>query len=202
MENQSQCQISTVLTAAAQPSVTATPTVATVTPTVAVTPTATVTPVGLNSNYSTYNSVKHTKAFHQLLDDNLELLIEYIYDNIDREPYNNPETRVGLSLKMLLTSRAMISHHLSNKIYQDIDNLKIDKAYLSRFADPGKKIKYLKRDQNLLKKHTEVDNVTLNYEGSTVQGFDKYPDEIDHAESTLTAMSTLNVSNDNNCSVM
>lgn len=44
------------------------------------------------------------EACAQLVSDNAELLIEYIYQNTDRAPYNNPITRIGLVLRTLLRS--------------------------------------------------------------------------------------------------
>jgi hypothetical protein len=40
----------------------------------------------------------------QLISDNAESLINYIYNNTDKEPYTNPVTRIGLVLKTLLRS--------------------------------------------------------------------------------------------------
>ena len=37
-----------------------------------------------------------------LISENAEVLIEYIYNNTDRAPYDNPVTRVGLVIKTLL----------------------------------------------------------------------------------------------------
>ena len=43
-------------------------------------------------------------ACMHLISENAEFLINYIYDSTDREPYNDPVTRVGLVLKTLLKS--------------------------------------------------------------------------------------------------
>jgi len=39
-----------------------------------------------------------------LISENAEVLIDYIYQNTEREPYNNPVVRVGLVIKTLLRS--------------------------------------------------------------------------------------------------
>ena len=44
------------------------------------------------------------QACAQLISENAEFLINHIYDSTDREPYNDPVTRVGLVLKTLLKS--------------------------------------------------------------------------------------------------
>lgn len=58
-----------------------------------------------NKEYShTFELEDVNNACVQLISDNAESLINYIYDNTDKEPYNNPVTRIGLVLKTLLRS--------------------------------------------------------------------------------------------------
>ena len=58
-----------------------------------------------NKEYShTFELDDVNNASVQLISDNAESLINYIYDNTDKEPYNDPLTRVGLVLKTLLKS--------------------------------------------------------------------------------------------------
>ncbi len=58
-----------------------------------------------NKEYShTFELDDVNNASVQLISDNAESLINYIYDNTEKEPYNDPLTRVGLVLKTLLKS--------------------------------------------------------------------------------------------------
>lgn len=57
------------------------------------------------TDYShTFELPEVNEACVQLISENAELLINYIYQHTDREPYNNQVTRVGLVLKTLLRS--------------------------------------------------------------------------------------------------
>lgn len=62
------------------------------------------------------------RAVETLISDNLEHLIEWIYQNTDRAPYNDPKIRVGLSIKILLKgSEGVVGPaHLMEKILNDI----------------------------------------------------------------------------------
>ena len=58
-----------------------------------------------NKEYShTFELDDVNNASVQLISDNAESLINYIYDNTEKEPYNDPLTRIGLVLKTLLKS--------------------------------------------------------------------------------------------------
>jgi hypothetical protein len=52
----------------------------------------------------TFEMDEVNNACTQLVSDNAEVLIDYIYRNTDRTPYNNPLIRIGLVLKTLLRS--------------------------------------------------------------------------------------------------
>lgn len=52
----------------------------------------------------TFELPEVNNACSQLISENASLLIDYIYNNTDRAPYNDPIMRVGLVLKTLLRS--------------------------------------------------------------------------------------------------
>jgi hypothetical protein len=62
----------------------------------------------------------------QLISDNAESLINYIYNNTDKEPYTNPVTRIGLVLKTLLRSggeSVTIKANIIDPATDDLQNL-------------------------------------------------------------------------------
>lgn len=73
-------------------------------------------------------SVKH--AGLQLITDNAEHLISYIYENIHRSPYDDVETRAGLAVKILLQTGVRGSSEILNPIAEDLNSMLNDPTHL------------------------------------------------------------------------
>lgn len=102
-------------------------------------------------------------VYLKLLNDNITYLIEYIYANREKDPYNLPEVRVSLSMQMILSSNQLIPIQLSTQIAKDLEFLRKDDEYTSRWANPTLRRKRLIKELECLKKHTEIDDsISLN----------------------------------------
>lgn len=99
----------------------------------------------------------------KLLNDNITYLINYIYINKDKEPYNSSEVRIAISIQLILSSDQLIPIQLSSLIAKDIDTLRKNDEYTSRWVNPSMKRKKLLKELEILKKHTEIDDsISLN----------------------------------------
>lgn len=128
------------------------------------------------NNYSSCSIPQINESYTSLLDDNIEYLLTFIYNNKNKEPYNNIEVRVALSLQLVITSKKLISPDLTSKIVSDIDILILDGAYLNKYADREQKKKMLLKEKHYVLKHTVIDDkISLNI----------FNDEISSSISTL-----------------
>lgn len=144
----------------------------------------------------------------KLLNDNLVYLIEYIYKNSTQEPYQSPDVRVALALQMILSSEELIPMRLSSLIAKDLEALRKDDKYTSRWVNPALKRKRLLKELEMLRKHTEIDDsISLNLADKTEA--DEKPNLADF--DIHSGISTLNVSEtcplpddeeDNRCLIM
>jgi hypothetical protein len=116
-----------------------------------------------------YFCVPNLKEMYlKLLNDNITDLIDYIYNNRDKEPYNLPENRTALSMQMILSSNKLIPIQLSTMIAKDLDDLRKNDEFTSRWANPLLKRKRLSKELEMLKKHTEIDDsISLNFPDKT-----------------------------------
>ena len=113
--------------------------------------------------YSTDNVQEIEHARIKLLEDNSENLISFIYENKNMVPYNNPEIRIGLSIKILLKIDKCFDINLINKIINDIEELLNDKTYLNNFVNPEERRNYLEKELILINKYIELsDTISLN----------------------------------------
>mgnify|MGYP000962575225 CR=1 FL=1 len=107
-------------------------------------------------------------VYVQLLNDNIRHLITYIYNSKDKTPYNSPDVRVALSIQMIMSSKELIPMDLSSMIAKDIDDLRKNDEYTSKWANPSLKRKTLNKELSLLKRHTELDDsLSLNLADKT-----------------------------------
>jgi hypothetical protein len=145
--------------------------------------------------YRIYNIPNIKESYVTLLGKNLNVLIAYIYDN--RDIFPDPETRAALSFNMLLISETLVETSLSIKIANDLETLRKDSVYLSKWKNPSMKRQYLRKELETLRKHTEIDDtISLNMCGLTDDG------SIRDSEMTVggtqydvrTGIETLNVS--------
>jgi len=117
----------------------------------------------MNYTYSTDNP-KISEAVTSLLIDNVASLINYIYSNQEIEPYNNPEIRIGLSIKILLkTNNKYYDIIVLQPIINDINNLMNNPEYLSTFENQNERLNCLAKELILINKLIELsETITLN----------------------------------------
>lgn len=91
-------------------------------------------------------------------------IINHIYENKDKEPYNTAETRVGLALQTLLMGETEYSldFEFVQPIIDDIEELIIDEDHLSSFPDPPIRKQILKNELNILRHRIHLDDLSLN----------------------------------------
>jgi hypothetical protein len=121
--------------------------------------------------HSMCNIPEIKESYVSLLNDNLPTLINYIYTNTSKAPYNNPEIRVALSLQMIFSSNVLINPILSSKIAKDINDLKCNNTYLSKWSDRDKKLRTIEKElSRLINNHTEIDDtISLNVSDEDLQ---------------------------------
>lgn len=118
---------------------------------------------GKLTDYRGYNIPEMKQVYVQLLNDNLQHLIEYIYFNKDKQSYNSPSIRVALAMQMILASDQLIPYQLSSMIAKDIEDLRKDDEYIHQWDNPSLKKRALLKELEFLKKHTEIDEtISLN----------------------------------------
>jgi len=126
-------------------------------------PTSTVPVKPKLNDYNCFNIPDIKSVYVSLLNDNLEYLIDYIYENSDTEPYNAPATRVALSMQMILSSKQLIPYQTASMIAKDIEELRRNDEYTNQWTNPALKRKALSKELEMLKKHTEIDEtMSLN----------------------------------------
>lgn len=166
------------------------------------------TKVSKLTDYQCYCVPNLKGVYLQLLNDNIMHLITYIYENIDKEPYNSPEIRIALAMQMILSSDKLIPINVSSLIAKDIDNLRKNVEYTNKWVNPALKRKRLLKELEVLRKHTEIDDsVSLNLPDKT-----EMDNKINVGDFDIhSGVSTLNVSsscpvqevdNRGNCIVM
>lgn len=115
-----------------------------------------------NSIYSIdVSGIKDATAM--LIDDNAETLIRSIYLNSAREPYDKPDVRVGLVVKILIKSSRHYSADLLRPVVEDIEQLLVDDDYLYTFKNPAARKEGLSKELSLVNKFIELDDtLSLN----------------------------------------
>lgn len=115
-----------------------------------------------NISYSTeLNNVKEATA--ELVANNAELLIKYIYEHCEDHPYDTAEVRVGLVIKTLLKATGTFSSELMSSVVDDIKDLMKDKDYLSTFRSPSERKAALNYELSFINKYIQLDDlISLN----------------------------------------
>jgi hypothetical protein len=159
------------------------------------------------TDYRCYFLSNLKNVYLKLLNDNITYMLEYIYTNKDKEPYNSPEVRVALAMQMILSSDKLIPISLSSMIAKDLEMLRKDDDYTSKWLNPVMKRKRLLKELEMLKKHTEIDDsISLNLPDKkeienkvNIEDFD-----IHSGLSTLNVSASCPIEEDNrgNCSLM
>lgn len=115
------------------------------------------------TDYKCYNAADISSVYVQLLNDNLIHLIEYVYNNVEKDAYKLAATRVSLAMQMILASNQLIPYHIASLIAKDIEDLKKNDEYINQWENPTLKRKSLTKELEFLKKHTEIDEtISLN----------------------------------------
>lgn len=137
------------------------------------------------------NEVKD--AYVKLLNDNLVYLVDYIYANTNKSPFDQAATRSTMSMQMILGAGKLVPFQTASLIAKDLDDLRKDDNYTGQWVNPAQKRKALNKELELLKKHTEIDEtMSLNLT-------DPHAPVVDHKTSLddfdiHSGLSTLNVS--------
>ena len=85
------------------------------------------------------------------------------------EPYNSAEVRVAVAIQMILSSDQLIPIKLSAQIAKDLEDLRVNSEYTSRWVKPNLKRARLMKELELLKKHTEIDDsISLNQKDAKI----------------------------------
>ena len=115
------------------------------------------------TDYRSFQISNAKELYMKILNDNIITLIDHIYQHKSEEPYILPETRVAISMQMILISDKLVPSQISSLIAKDIDTLRKNDEYTSQWANPSLKRKQLTKELELLAKHTEIDdNISLN----------------------------------------
>ena len=72
---------------------------------------------------NTFNLKQVNEATEELIGQNAEYLIKYIYDNKELTPYKDPIVRIGLSLKTLLKANCEIPLATISPVIDDLSEL-------------------------------------------------------------------------------
>lgn len=103
------------------------------------------------------------EAGFDLMVQNAEHLIKFIYQNTDKSPYDNPEVRIGLVIKILIRSNTNYTADLLQPVVDDMQNLLSDQDYLCKFDDPSERRNALSKELTLINKFMELDEtISLN----------------------------------------
>jgi hypothetical protein len=115
------------------------------------------------TDYRCYCLPNLRNVYLKLLNDNIAYLLEYIYANQEESPYDLPEVRVALAMQMILSSDKLLPISLSSMIAKDLEHLRKNEEYTSKWVNPVMKRKRLLKELEMLKKHTEIDDsISLN----------------------------------------
>lgn len=102
-------------------------------------------------------------ASTELIIENAEHLIEYIYANKTKMRYSDPEIRIGLTLKILLKTNKCFERDLLIPVIEDIEYLLENSGYLRLFNNPDARKEGLSKELLLVNKYIELsDTITLN----------------------------------------
>ena len=107
----------------------------------------------------TFELTEVKQAIQQLISDNAEYLIHYIYSHTDQAPYDDARVRVGLVLKILLRSGNVTNNVSSDVVDPAIDDLQ---SLMTAERNPEQRRTY--SDEIRFLKHCTIldDMITLN----------------------------------------
>lgn len=115
--------------------------------------------------YSGYRNQKLIQeATSKLLEDNIEYLLNDIYDEKKQESiYGNPEVRIGLALKLLHNIRIDLDESILRPIIKDIEMLLNSDDYLISTGNAELRKKCLREELLFINRYIDLeDTITLN----------------------------------------
>lgn len=81
----------------------------------------------MSTYYHTFKLPEVTEACVELISENAEHLIDFIYQNADRAPYDSAKVRVGLAIKVILKpgedAEIVLKPHVLEPVMQDLEEL-------------------------------------------------------------------------------
>lgn len=107
-------------------------------------------------------------AVNKLLSDNIINLLNYIYST-ESEPFNNPEIRIGLAIKILLGTKNCFDITVLQPIINDINYLIDDNEYLLNFVEPTERKRALEKELILINKYVELSETTYTLNHKTTR---------------------------------
>ncbi len=117
------------------------------------------------SYYSSYRNPKLIhKATLQMLNDNIENLIRYMYEESRQSGLlGHPEVRIGLVIKLLHGLKKDVDESLLHPVLKDIERLMDDTVYLQSTGDAQQRKECLTEEYHYIQKFINIDdNITLN----------------------------------------
>lgn len=161
------------------------------------------------TSYKSYDVPEMKTNILTLMNDNVQTIVEYIYQNTDKHPYDSPGVRAALSVQLILSCNQLIPYQLSNKVIKDLETLRKDFDHLNKWANPQIRRKMLAKESQMIKKLTEIDDaISLNFsENPSVYQEDLANFDLNSSVSTLNISATCPVEDDqtesnDNCCVM
>ena len=159
----------------------------------------------MDTHYRIYsNTAKLKNSYKNLIADNFEYLLNYIYKNYE----NDIEERIAIAFHIIsFNKNKQLSLENSKRILKDLTTLKNDKTYLSKWQNMELKRKTLEQEINYIRKKTiSDDTISLN---TIVHTNDSAQKEVitepSTSTSTSTSMSTsmsLNETDTESCALM
>ena len=129
-----------------------------------------------------FKDLKLQEYFLKLLDDNLNYMINYIYEHQENEPYHQTKVRATLAINMILASQKLIPTNLATLVLKDLSLLKEE-------VDSNQ-LKEIDQAIQLVRRQTEIDDlISLNLPGQSPA-----EDQPDLADFDLQSQATLNTS--------
>jgi hypothetical protein len=116
--------------------------------------------------YSTYRRPKVIQyATMRLLESNFPHFVHYIYSHRNSEIFDDPETRVGICIKLLHSLDMRYDEQLLQPIMDDIELLMNSESHLEATEDSERRLKCLEEELRHVQKYIDMDDtISLNTE--------------------------------------
>ncbi len=100
---------------------------------------------------------------NELILQNAEHLVNYIYQHSHEIPYDRPEVRVGLCIKILINSKQTYKPELLSWIVDDIETLLSNEQHMKQYKIKMKRADALTQELSLINKLLDLDDtISLN----------------------------------------